>query len=67
MKGFLGLRSHSFTKPMTVLISTTLSDFSNTSRHAAESAWNTFFMLMLVPREVMSRSNFRLIIKVWNR
>ena len=51
--------SQSLTKPITVVRRTTLSDFSSTSRHAAERDWKTFFTLGMAPREVMSRSSFR--------
>lgn len=37
-------RSQSFTKPITVVNSTMLSDFSSTLKHAAARDWKTFFL-----------------------
>lgn len=52
-------KSQSLTKPMTVVRSTMLSDFSKISKHAAERDWNTFLLFGMAPRAVMFRSSFK--------
>lgn len=53
------LRSQSLTNSITVVRSTTLSDFSSMSRHADARDWKTFLQLGMLPREVISLKSLR--------